>query len=180
MLDAAVKALSQLTSPPFRAVLLKSAGLAIIEEIKALHAVLQPAETLFVVDAMQGQDAVNVAKAFADALPLTGIVLTKLDGDARGGAALSVRQITGNWGQFEPVMTQPAGKPATPPLRHGASVGFAGWSPDGKSLALTLSKDGNAEIYLMSAETRELRRLTNSWAIDCSPAWSPPSSSPPR
>ncbi len=64
-------------------------------EITALHATLQPAETLFVVDAMLGQDAVNTAKAFNDALPLTGVVLTKLDGDARGGAALSVRQITG-------------------------------------------------------------------------------------
>ena len=52
---------------------------------------MKPVETLFVVDSMQGQDAVNVAKAFGDALPLTGVVLTKLDGDARGGAALSVR-----------------------------------------------------------------------------------------
>jgi signal recognition particle subunit SRP54 len=56
---------------------------------------LNPIETLFVVDAMQGQDAVNTARAFGDALPLTGVVLTKLDGDARGGAALSVRHITG-------------------------------------------------------------------------------------
>ena len=68
---------------------------AMMQEIRALHAALRPLETLFVVDAMQGQDAVNVAKAFADALPLTGVVLTKLDGDARGGAALSVRQVTG-------------------------------------------------------------------------------------
>src|SRR5450759_6219 len=67
---------------------------AMMAEIKALHAALNPIETLFVVDAMQGQDAVNVAKAFSAALPLTGIVLTKLDGDARGGAALSVRHIT--------------------------------------------------------------------------------------
>ncbi|MFA7579603.1 signal recognition particle protein [Castellaniella sp.] len=66
-----------------------------MDEIAELHAVLKPVETLFVVDAMQGQDAVNVAQAFAQALPLTGVVLTKLDGDARGGAALSVRQITG-------------------------------------------------------------------------------------
>src|SRR4249919_4201205 len=66
-----------------------------MEEIRALHTALHPIETLFVVDSMQGQDAVNVAKAFADALPLTGVVLTKLDGDARGGAALSVREITG-------------------------------------------------------------------------------------
>jgi len=68
---------------------------AMMREIAELHAVLEPVETLFVVDAMQGQDAVNTARAFADALPLTGIVLTKLDGDARGGAALSVREITG-------------------------------------------------------------------------------------
>ena len=68
---------------------------AMMAEIKALHAQLKPIETLFVVDAMQGQDAVNTAKAFGAALPLTGIVLTKLDGDARGGAALSVRHVTG-------------------------------------------------------------------------------------
>ena len=68
---------------------------ALMAEIKELHAVLNPVETLFIVDAMQGQDAVNTAKAFKDALPLTGIILTKLDGDSRGGAALSVRQITG-------------------------------------------------------------------------------------
>ena len=68
---------------------------ALMAEIRELHAVLNPVETLFVVDAMQGQDAVNTARAFKEALPLTGVVLTKLDGDARGGAALSVRQITG-------------------------------------------------------------------------------------
>jgi len=67
---------------------------AMMKEIKQLHKTLMPIETLFVVDAMQGQDAVNTAKAFGEALPLTGIVLTKLDGDSRGGAALSVRHIT--------------------------------------------------------------------------------------
>jgi len=66
-----------------------------MDEIRDLHSVLTPTETLFVVDAMQGQDAVNVAKSFGDALPLTGVVLTKMDGDARGGAALSVRHVTG-------------------------------------------------------------------------------------
>ncbi|AJE97830.1 signal recognition particle protein [Pandoraea apista] len=66
-----------------------------MQEISALHAELKPIETLFVVDAMLGQDAVNTARAFNDALPLTGVVLTKLDGDSRGGAALSVRHITG-------------------------------------------------------------------------------------
>ncbi len=68
---------------------------AMMAEIKNLHHVLNPVETLFVVDAMQGQDAVNTAKAFGETLPLTGVILTKLDGDSRGGAALSVRHITG-------------------------------------------------------------------------------------
>jgi signal recognition particle subunit SRP54 len=68
---------------------------AMMREIRALHDFLNPIETLFVVDAMQGQDAVNTARAFGEALPLTGVVLTKLDGDARGGAALSVRHVTG-------------------------------------------------------------------------------------
>ncbi|WP_455376034.1 signal recognition particle protein [Kaarinaea lacus] len=66
-----------------------------MQEIKSLHAAVNPAETLFVVDSMTGQDAANTAKAFNDALPLTGVVLTKTDGDARGGAALSIRHITG-------------------------------------------------------------------------------------
>ncbi len=66
-----------------------------MQEVAALHAELKPVETLFVVDAMQGQDAVNVARTFGERLPLTGVILTKLDGDARGGAALSVRQVTG-------------------------------------------------------------------------------------
>lgn len=64
-------------------------------EIKRLHAAIKPIETLFVVDSMTGQDAANTAKAFNEALPLTGVILTKTDGDARGGAALSIRQITG-------------------------------------------------------------------------------------
>ena len=68
---------------------------ALMREISDLHAALKPVETLFVVDAMQGQDAINTAKAFKESLPLTGIILTKLDGDSRGGAALSVRQVTG-------------------------------------------------------------------------------------
>jgi len=67
----------------------------LMREIQELHDKLNPIETLFVVDAMLGQDAVNTAKAFHDALPLTGVILTKLDGDSRGGAALSVRQVTG-------------------------------------------------------------------------------------
>lgn len=66
-----------------------------MNEIKQIHQVLNPVETLFTVDAMTGQDAANTAKAFNEALPLTGVILTKVDGDARGGAALSIRQITG-------------------------------------------------------------------------------------
>lgn len=66
-----------------------------MDEIKALHQAINPVETLFVVDAMTGQDAANTAKAFNDALPLSGVILTKADGDSRGGAALSVRHITG-------------------------------------------------------------------------------------
>ena len=68
---------------------------ALMREISQLHSAIHPVETLFVVDAMQGQDAINTAKAFKEALPLTGIILTKTDGDSRGGAALSVRQVTG-------------------------------------------------------------------------------------
>ncbi|MDI1348807.1 signal recognition particle protein [Aquabacterium sp.] len=98
--DIALAAIDYAKKHYFDVLLFDTAGrLAIDEvlmaEIKELHALLNPVETLFVVDAMQGQDAVNTAKAFKDALPLTGVVLTKLDGDSRGGAALSVRQITG-------------------------------------------------------------------------------------
>ena len=71
-----------------------------MDEIKQVHATLNPIETLFTVDAMTGQDAANTAKAFNEALPLTGVILTKVDGDARGGAALSIRQITGKPSQF--------------------------------------------------------------------------------
>lgn len=67
----------------------------LMDEIKQLHQILKPIETLFVVDSMTGQDAVHSAKAFSEALPLTGVILTKVDGDARGGAALSIRYLTG-------------------------------------------------------------------------------------
>ena len=98
--DIAVRALDYARRHYADVLIVDSAGRLAIDqemmrEIGELHAALKPIETLFVVDAMQGQDAVNTAKAFADALPLTGIVLTKLDGDARGGAALSVRSVTG-------------------------------------------------------------------------------------
>jgi signal recognition particle subunit SRP54 len=93
-----------------------------MQEIRDLHAVLQPVETLFIVDSMQGQDAVNVAKAFADALPLTGIVLTKLDGDARGGAALSVRHVTGKPIKFAGVSEKLAGLEAFHPDRMASRI----------------------------------------------------------
>ena len=99
-LDIAKAALDHAKRHYFDVLLVDTAGRlgideALMAEISALHAALNPVETLFVVDAMQGQDAVNTAKAFKDALPITGVILTKLDGDSRGGAALSVRQITG-------------------------------------------------------------------------------------
>jgi signal recognition particle subunit SRP54 len=98
--DIAAAALDYARKHLFDVLIVDTAGrlhvdTAMMDEIKELHALLKPIETLFVVDAMQGQDAVNTAKAFNDALPLTGVILTKLDGDARGGAALSVRHITG-------------------------------------------------------------------------------------
>jgi signal recognition particle subunit SRP54 len=93
-----------------------------MDEIKQLHAKLKPVETLFVVDAMTGQDAVNTAKAFGDALPLTGVVLTKLDGDARGGAALSVRQITGKPIKFAGVSEKMTGLEAFHPERMASRI----------------------------------------------------------
>ncbi len=95
---------------------------AMMAEIKALHAAVKPVETLFVVDAMQGQDAINVAKAFNEALPLTGVVLTKLDGDARGGAALSVRHITGKPLKFIGVGEKPTGLEAFHPERMAQRI----------------------------------------------------------
>jgi signal recognition particle subunit SRP54 len=88
-----------------------------MQEIAALHAALKPIETLFVVDAMLGQDAINTAKAFNDALPLTGVVLTKLDGDSRGGAALSVRHVTGKPVKFAGVAEKLDGLEAFDPQR---------------------------------------------------------------
>ncbi|MFN3750589.1 MAG: signal recognition particle protein [Thiobacillus sp.] len=95
---------------------------AMMDEIRALHATLKPVETLFVVDAMQGQDAVNVARAFNEALPLTGVVLTKLDGDARGGAALSVRQVTGKPLKFVGVGEKPAALEPFHPERMASRI----------------------------------------------------------
>ena len=99
-LDIAVAALDYAKRHLFEVLLIDTAGRlaidqAMMQEIQLLHQALNPIETLFVVDAMQGQDAVQTAQTFNQALPLTGVILTKLDGDARGGAALSVRHVTG-------------------------------------------------------------------------------------
>ena len=95
---------------------------AMMAEIQALHAALNPVETLFVVDAMTGQDAANTAKAFSEALPLTGVVLTKTDGDARGGAALSVRHITGQPIKFVGVSEKPDGLDVFHPDRAASRI----------------------------------------------------------
>ena len=95
---------------------------ALMREITELHTALNPVETLFVVDAMQGQDAINTAKAFKEALPLTGIVLTKMDGDSRGGAALSVRQITGAPIKFAGVSEKIDGLEVFDAQRHAGRV----------------------------------------------------------
>ena len=95
---------------------------AMMAEVKAIHAAVKPIETLFVVDAMQGQDAVKVAKAFSETLPLTGVVLTKLDGDSRGGAALSVRQVTGAPIKFAGVSEKMDGLEAFHPDRLASRI----------------------------------------------------------
>ncbi|MQM30405.1 MAG: signal recognition particle protein [Candidatus Accumulibacter phosphatis] len=95
---------------------------AMMQEIAELHAAVKPIETLFVVDAMLGQDAINTAKAFSEALPLTGIILTKLDGDARGGAALSVRQVTGKPIKYAGVGEKLTGLEAFHPERMASRI----------------------------------------------------------
>ncbi len=125
--DIAIAALDHAKRHYFDVLLVDTAGRlaideALMAEIRELHAVLDPVETLFVVDAMQGQDAVNTAKAFKDALPLTGVVLTKLDGDARGGAALSVRQVTGAPIKFAGVSEKIDGLEVFDAERHAGRV----------------------------------------------------------
>jgi signal recognition particle subunit SRP54 len=126
-LDIALAALDHAKRHYFDVLLVDTAGRlaideALMAEIRALHAALNPVETLFVVDAMQGQDAVNTAKAFKDALPLTGVVLTKLDGDSRGGAALSVRQVTGAPIKFAGVSEKIDGLEVFDAERHAGRV----------------------------------------------------------
>ena len=126
-LDIALAALDHARKHYHDVLLVDTAGRLAIDapmmrEIAELHAALKPIETLFVVDSMQGQDSVNVAKAFGDALPLTGIVLTKLDGDARGGAALSVRQVTGKPIKFVGVSEKPDGLDLFHPERMASRI----------------------------------------------------------
>ncbi|MGB7649892.1 MAG: signal recognition particle protein [Gallionella sp.] len=118
---------------------------AMMAEIKELHTLLKPIETLFVVDAMTGQDAVNTAKAFGEALPLTGIVLTKLDGDARGGAALSVRHVTGKPIKFIGVSEKSNGLEAFHPERMASRV-------LGMGDVLSLIEEAHREVDHVEAE----------------------------
>lgn len=125
--DIALAALDHAKRHYFDVLLVDTAGRlgideALMAEIRELHAALKPVETLFVVDAMQGQDAVNTAKAFKDALPLTGVILTKLDGDSRGGAALSVQQVTGAPIKFAGVSEKIDGLEVFDAERHAGRV----------------------------------------------------------
>jgi len=125
--DIALAALDHAKRHYFDVLLVDTAGRlaideALMAEIRELHATLNPVETLFVVDAMQGQDAVNTARAFKEALPLTGVVLTKLDGDSRGGAALSVRQVTGAPIKFAGVSEKIDGLEVFDAERHAGRV----------------------------------------------------------
>jgi len=116
-----------------------------MREITQLHGATNPIETLFVVDAMQGQDAVNTAKAFAAALPLTGIVLTKLDGDARGGAALSVRSVTGAPIKFVGVSEKISGLEVFHPERMASRI-------LGMGDVLTLIEDAHRQVDVEEAQ----------------------------
>jgi len=118
---------------------------AMMREIRELHAAVNPVETLFIVDAMQGQDAVNTAKAFAESLPLTGVILTKLDGDSRGGAALSVKQVTGAPIKFAGVGEKLNGLEPFHPERMASRI-------LGMGDVLSLIEDARREIDVDEAE----------------------------
>ncbi len=118
---------------------------AMMREIAELHAAVKPVETLFVVDAMQGQDAVNTARAFREVLPLTGVVLTKLDGDARGGAALSVRHVTGAPIKFAGVSEKIDGLETFHPERMASRI-------LGMGDVLSLIEDAHKTIDVAEAE----------------------------
>jgi signal recognition particle subunit SRP54 len=149
-LDIARRALDYARTHYMDVLIVDTAGrLAIDEEmmreIAELHSALKPIETLFIVDAMQGQDAVNVARAFNERLPLTGVILTKLDGDARGGAALSVRQVTGQPIKFAGVGEKLSGIEPFHPERMAARI-------LGMGDILSLVEEAHAKIDLESAK----------------------------
>jgi signal recognition particle subunit SRP54 len=118
---------------------------AMMREIAEVHAAVKPVETLFIVDAMQGQDAVNTARAFREALPLTGVILTKLDGDARGGAALSVRHVTGAPIKFAGVSEKIDGLETFHPERMASRI-------LGMGDVLTLIEDAHKTIDVEEAQ----------------------------
>jgi signal recognition particle subunit SRP54 len=118
---------------------------AMMREIADLHAAVRPVETLFIVDAMQGQDAVNTARAFREALPLTGVILTKLDGDSRGGAALSVRHVTGAPIKFAGVSEKLDGLEVFHPERMASRI-------LGMGDVLTLIEDAQKNVDLDQAK----------------------------
>ncbi len=149
-LDIAARALEYAKTHYLDVLIVDTAGrLAIDEEmmreIAALHAALKPVETLFIVDAMQGQDAVNVARAFNERLPLTGVILTKLDGDARGGAALSVRQVTGKPVKFAGVGEKLSGLEPFHPDRMAARI-------LGMGDILSLDEEAHAKVDIEEAK----------------------------
>jgi len=148
--DIAQRALDHARRHYFDVLIVDTAGrLAIDEammgEVAALHAALKPIETLFVVDSMLGQDAVNTARAFAERLPLTGVILTKLDGDARGGAALSVRHVTGRPIKFIGVAERIGGLERFDPERMAGRV-------LGMGDVVSLVEDVRKAVDLQSAE----------------------------
>jgi signal recognition particle subunit SRP54 len=118
---------------------------AMMREVAEVHAAAKPIETLFVVDAMQGQDAVNTARVFRDTLPITGVILTKLDGDARGGAALSVRQVTGAPIKFVGIAEKIDGLEAFHPERMASRI-------LGMGDVLSLIEDAHKSVDLAEAE----------------------------
>ena len=148
--DIAQRALDHARRHYFDVLIVDTAGrLAIDEammgEVAALHAALKPIESLFVVDSMLGQDAVNTARAFAERLPLTGVILTKLDGDARGGAALSVRHVTGRPIKFIGVAERIGGLERFDPERMAGRV-------LGMGDVVSLVEDVRKAVDLQSAE----------------------------
>ena len=149
-LDIAQRALDHARRHYFDVLIVDTAGRlaideAMMQEVAALHAAVHPVETLFVVDSMLGQDAVNTARAFAERLPLTGVILTKLDGDARGGAALSVRHVTGKPIKFIGVAEKIGGLERFDPERMAGRV-------LGMGDVVALVEDVRKSVDLKSAE----------------------------